>query len=127
MVFAALKGLVMAIFPFPDCVLSVLNPGSNTPFCRRIVALLLPMFATEIMLAIIPTLNAFSCNLRTRSFNNFLFQVIQIPTAYLFGLVLDKLPLARPKRGLVALGISFSVTLVGWVRTSPYLLQYGWC
>lgn len=77
--------------------------------------LILPMFATDLTLGLIPTLNAHSCNLRTRSLNNLLYWGIQIPTTLIYGMVLDNDKYVRRTRGLIGLAINVLVSVVGWV------------
>jgi hypothetical protein len=81
---------------------------------RRIVALIVPMIATEMSSALIPTLSAYSFNLRTRSLNSVLFWAIQIPATFLYGLVLDNSRFRRRIRGLTALGIALVMAIISW-------------
>ncbi|KPI45554.1 uncharacterized protein AB675_812 [Cyphellophora attinorum] len=80
----------------------------------RILMLLLPLFSTEITLGLIPTLNAHSCNLRTRSLNNLIYWAIQIPSALFFSQVLDNHRLTRRMRGMTALSINVILSVLGW-------------
>ncbi|QKX56317.1 uncharacterized protein TRUGW13939_03418 [Talaromyces rugulosus] len=80
----------------------------------RIVALIVPMIATEMSSALIPTLSAYSFNLRTRSLNNVLFWAIQIPATFLYGLVLDNSRFRRRIRGLTALSIALVMVIISW-------------
>ncbi|KAH8694312.1 membrane transporter [Talaromyces proteolyticus] len=87
----------------------------------RIVALIVPMIATEMSSALIPTLSAYSFNLRTRSLNGVLFWAIQIPATFLYGLVLDNSRFRRRVRGLTALSIALVMVIISW--TLSFIIQ----
>ncbi|KAJ6140022.1 membrane transporter [Penicillium samsonianum] len=80
----------------------------------RIVALIIPMIATEMSSALIPTLSAYTFNLRTRSLNSVIFWAVQIPSTLLYGLVLDNNRFARRARGLMALTIALVIVVISW-------------
>jgi hypothetical protein len=81
---------------------------------RKIVALIVPMIATEMSSALIPTLSAYTFNLRTRSLNSVLFWAVQIPATFLYGLVLDNDRFSRRVRGIMALTIAVVIVAVSW-------------
>lgn len=64
--------------------------------------------------ALIPTLSAYSFNLRTRSLNSVLFWAIQIPSTFLFGCVLDNNRFSRRIRGFTALTLALAFVIVSW-------------
>lgn len=83
------------------------------------------MAATEMSSALIPTLSAYSFNLRTRSLNSVLFWGIQIPSTFIFGLILDNKRLRRRLRGVMALTISLVIVAASWGLTIGVQLKYG--
>jgi hypothetical protein len=91
----------------------------------KIVLLIIPMAATEMSSALIPTLSAYSFNLRTRSLNSVLFWGIQIPSTFLFGLVLDNKRFRRRIRGVMALTISLLIVLASWALTIGVQVKYN--
>lgn len=64
--------------------------------------------------ALIPTLSAYTFNLRTRSLNSVIFWAVQIPSTLLYGLVLDNNRFARRARGLMALTIALVIVVISW-------------
>lgn len=91
----------------------------------KIICLVIPLFVSEMCLAVVTTLNGYYFNLRTRSLNNVLFQFIMIPTAILLSLVLDgKLVKSRRNRGLLvvcAVGLitmGAAAGLVAWEKVN---------
>lgn len=91
----------------------------------RIVLLIVPVFATEMSLALIPTLSAFSLNLRSRSLNNVVFWVIQIPSPFLFGAILDNRKFQRRIRGLIGLSIAFVIVIIAWALVISIQVKYN--
>lgn len=83
------------------------------------------MAATEMSSALIPTLSAYSFNLRTRSLNSVLFWGIQIPTTFLFGLILDNKRFRRRIRGIMALTVSLIIVIASWGITIGVQVKYG--
>ncbi|KAH0334983.1 membrane transporter, partial [Aureobasidium melanogenum] len=80
----------------------------------RIVLLIIPMFATEMSSSLIPTISAYSFNLRTRSLNSVIFWGVQIPSTLAFGWVLDNDKFKRRMRGIMALSISCLIVILSW-------------
>ena len=72
------------------------------------------MFATEMSLALVPTLSAFAFNLRTRGLNNVIFWAVQMPATFIFGIVLDNKKFSRRARGLMGLAIVSILVIVAW-------------
>ncbi|KAF7556673.1 hypothetical protein G7Z17_g1267 [Cylindrodendrum hubeiense] len=91
----------------------------------RVVLLIVPMAATEMSSALIPTLTAHAFNLRTRSLSALINWTIQIPATLLFGLVLDNKRYARRIRGTMGLTISFVIVLIGWGLALSFQIKYG--
>ncbi|OKP11996.1 hypothetical protein PENSUB_2459 [Penicillium subrubescens] len=87
---------------------------SSAIVLSKIVALIVPMIATEMSSALIPTLSAYTFNLRTRSLNSVLFWAVQIPATLLYGLVLDNDRFSRRVRGIMALTIAVVIVAVSW-------------
>ncbi|RDW90964.1 putative membrane transporter protein [Coleophoma crateriformis] len=88
----------------------------------KIVILLPAMFVGEMCLALVSSINAYYFNLRTRTLNNLLFQVIMIPAPICLALIMDNPRIAsRRTKGLlgaVSMGIiTLAATggLLGWV------------
>ena len=92
---------------------------------RKIVLLIIPMAATEMSSALIPTISAYSFNLRTRALNGVLFWAIQIPSTFLFGLVLDNKRFSRRVRGMMALTISLAIVMTSWGLTIGVQIKHG--
>ncbi|KAI1319763.1 hypothetical protein EDD11_003148 [Mortierella claussenii] len=70
--------------------------------------------------------NGFSFNIRTRSLNSIIFWVAQIIGALLIGILLDRLPMKRPKRavlGLLVVALLFNAT---WVGALMMQLKHNW-
>ncbi|ORZ16007.1 major facilitator superfamily domain-containing protein [Lobosporangium transversale] len=75
--------------------------------------------------------NGFTFNIRTRSLNSIIFWVAQILGALIIGMLLDRLPMKRPRRallGLLVVAILFNSTWIGallmqhkynWERRAP--------
>lgn len=91
---------------------------------RKIVALIVPMIATEMSSALIPTLSAYAFNLRTRSLNSVIFWAVQIPSTFLYSLVLDNNRFSRRVRGIMALTIAASVVVVSWALALKIQVQH---
>ncbi|KAJ6438094.1 hypothetical protein O9K51_08683 [Purpureocillium lavendulum] len=102
----------------------------------RVVMLIVPMAATEMSSALIPTLTAHAFNLRTRSLSALMNWTIQIPATLLFGLILDNKRFARPYIEyffvIFFTGIAYAIDqmMVMWVMSAlsnePKLLaRYG--
>jgi hypothetical protein len=89
---------------------------------RRILIMLPAFFSVEAFVVLQSSLNAYTYNLRTRSLNNILVNVIQFPFAFgLAYLVLDNERLgSRKRRGLIA--VSFDAI---WI-TGTYIAQTVW-
>lgn len=85
----------------------------NVPF-RRIVSLIIPMAATEMSQSLIPTLNAYSFNLRTRSLNSVIYWLVQIPATFIYGAILDNTRFPRRVRGLMALTVGAIIVIANW-------------
>ncbi|KAJ5438518.1 membrane transporter [Penicillium daleae] len=90
----------------------------------KIVALIVPMIATEMSSALIPTLSAYAFNLRTRSLNSVIFWAVQIPSTFLYSLVLDNNRFSRRVRGIMALTIAASVVVVSWALALKIQVQH---
>lgn len=90
----------------------------------RILLLIIPMFATEMSLALVPTLSAFALNLRSRSLINVLFWVVQIPSTLIFGAILDNKKFRRRTRGLIALSVAFFIIVGAWAIVVAVQVKY---
>jgi hypothetical protein len=88
----------------------------------RILILLPAFFSVEAFVVFQSSLNAYAYNLRTRSLNNILINIIQFPFAFgLAYLILDNERLgSRKRRGLIA--VSFNAV---WI-TGTYIAQTIW-
>ncbi|KAF5598145.1 hypothetical protein FPANT_3909 [Fusarium pseudoanthophilum] len=91
----------------------------------RVLLLIMPMVATEMSSALIPTLTAHAFNLRTRSLSALINWTIQIPATLLFGLVLDNERYTRRIRGIMGLTICSVVVLIGWGLTLAFQIKYN--
>ncbi|THX36900.1 hypothetical protein D6D10_06291 [Aureobasidium pullulans] len=91
----------------------------------KIVLLIIPMFATEMSSSLIPTISAYSFNLRTRSLNSVIFWGVQIPSTFLFGMVLDNDRFNRRVRGTIALVICSITVLISWILTIVVQVRHG--
>ena len=89
------------------------------------MALIIPMAATEMSSALIPTLSAYSFNLRTRSLNSVLFWAVQIPATFLFSIILDNSKFRRRTRGVIALTVSLIIVLASWALTIAVQVKHG--
>ncbi|OAA71716.1 hypothetical protein LEL_08951 [Akanthomyces lecanii RCEF 1005] len=98
---------------------------ASATLVRRIVALIIPMAATEMSSALIPTLSAYSFNLRTRSLNSVLFWAVQIPATFLFSIILDNSKFRRRTRGVIALTVSLIIVLASWALTIAVQVKHG--
>ncbi|RFU33869.1 hypothetical protein B7463_g2471, partial [Scytalidium lignicola] len=90
----------------------------------KIIILLPAMFAGEMVLAPTSSINGYYFNLRTRSLNNLLFNVIMIPSPLLLGYLMDHPKIeSRRTRGLLgvtAIGVITMASLsglLGWIIT----------
>ncbi|KAG0649923.1 hypothetical protein D0Z07_4073 [Hyphodiscus hymeniophilus] len=90
----------------------------------KIIILLPAMFAAEMCLAPVSSINGYYFNLRTRSLNNLLFNFIMIPAPLCFSYVMDTPRLgSRRNRGFAAVSILGAITigalvgLLGWIIT----------
>ncbi|KAH6879426.1 hypothetical protein B0T10DRAFT_464470 [Thelonectria olida] len=90
----------------------------------RILLLIVPMAATEMSSALIPTLTAHPFNLRTRSLSALINWTIQIPAMVLFGLVLDNKRYTCRVRGAMDLTISCVIVLIGWGLTLAFQIKH---
>jgi hypothetical protein len=91
----------------------------------KIMMLLIPMFCTEITMSFVPTIYAYTFYLRIRSLNNVLYDVVQIPTCFLFVRVLDDTIFRRRILGMIGLSISPTLILTGWVVTLVMVKKYN--
>lgn len=89
------------------------------------MALIIPMAATEMSSALIPTLSAYSFNLRTRSLNSVLFWGVQIPATFLFSIILDNSKFRRRTRGVIALTVSLVIVVASWALTIAVQVKHG--
>jgi hypothetical protein len=87
--------------------------------------MLLPMFATEIQLGLIPTLNGYLFNLRSRSLNDLLWTGIQLPTCYIAAKILDNERYRRKVRGYVGIGIATITFSVGYILVLVQIKHYN--
>jgi hypothetical protein len=96
--------------------------GLSSLFTDGHIAIMLPaFFAAEIFVVLQSSLNAYSYNLRTRSLNIVLTNIVQIPFAFGVGYVLDNERLgSRRRRGLFV--VTFDAV---WV-TGTYIAQTIW-
>ncbi|KAJ9145453.1 Membrane transporter protein [Pleurostoma richardsiae] len=88
----------------------------------KIIILIPAMFVGEMNLAVTSSINAFYFNLRTRSLNNLLFQVIMIPAPICLAMIMDNPRIAsRRTKGLIGTAVVGVITmattagLLGWV------------
>ena len=87
----------------------------------RIVIMILPCFTAEMFFPFQASMNAYAFNLRTRTLNSLLNNLIQIPVTMLMGLLLDSERLgSRKKRAL--LGVAIDAV---WI-TGSYIAQTAW-
>ncbi|ETS75937.1 hypothetical protein PFICI_12881 [Pestalotiopsis fici W106-1] len=90
--------------------------------------LLLPAFFTpEAFIVLQSSLNAYAFNLRTRSLNNFLNYIFQIPSALFVGyFILDNNRLgSRRRRGLLAIGFNSTLILGTYVALTIWLHSWN--
>lgn len=88
---------------------------------RRILLLIPCMFAPEMFFPFQASMNAYAFNLRTRTLNSLLNNLIQIPTCLLLGWIFDNEKFgSRKRRALV--GIAFVSV---WI-TAAYVAQTTW-
>jgi hypothetical protein len=87
----------------------------------RVMLLIPAFFSAEVFLVLQSSLNAYAYNLRTRSLNNVLTNIFQIPFTFFVGYILDSKKLgSRKTRGLTA------VTFVAVWVTGTYIAQTIW-
>ncbi|UNI18402.1 hypothetical protein JDV02_004673 [Purpureocillium takamizusanense] len=87
----------------------------------RILILMPTFFVPEMFLPFQSSMNAYAFNLRTRTLNSLLNNLIQIPITLFMGLLLDSSRIkSRKKRTL--LGITFEAI---WI-TAAYIAQSIW-
>ncbi|KAF5556146.1 hypothetical protein FMEXI_1279 [Fusarium mexicanum] len=91
---------------------------------RRVVLLIIPMAATEMSSALIPTLTAHAFNLRTRSLSALVNWTVQIPATLIFGLILDNKRYSRRVRGATGLMVSCVIVLIGWGLTLSFQIKH---
>lgn len=87
----------------------------------RVVAMIIPCFTAEMFFPFQASMNAYAFNLRTRTLNSLLNNLIQIPVTMLVGYILDSEGLgSRKKRALM--GVTFDAV---WI-TGTYIAQTAW-
>ncbi|KAL1301939.1 hypothetical protein AAFC00_002398 [Neodothiora populina] len=115
------EGTHLAIFHQPSIkeeIVGILHVLAD----KRVIFLLPAMFVAEMCLALISSVNGFYFNLRTRSLNNLLFQVIMIPTPMALAWIIDNKRLSsRRMKGFLGSRIMGLITvgatagLLGWI------------
>jgi hypothetical protein len=87
----------------------------------RVLIMIPAYFTPEVSLVMSSSFNAYAYNLRTRSLNNFLVHLIQIPLALIMGWILDNERFGRRRtRALIAITID-----TVWI-TGVYIAQTIW-
>ncbi|KAH8699180.1 membrane transporter [Talaromyces proteolyticus] len=106
-------GTHLAVFTAPDFRTEVLGCFELLKDWR-IVSLIIPMAATEMSQSLIPTLSAYSFNLRTRSLNSVIYWLVQIPATFVYSTILDNTRFQRRVRGLMALTVGAIIVIANW-------------
>ena len=117
---AVLSSLRIGIGSIP-----VISPSLLTLTRRRILVLIVPMAATEMSQSLIPTLSAYAFNLRTRSLNSVIYWLVQIPSTFLYGAILDNTRFRRRTRGLMGLSIGLVIVMANWGLVLGLQLKYN--
>jgi hypothetical protein len=96
--------------------------GFAALFCDWRILLMMPVFfCPELFLVLQSSINAYAYSLRTRSLNNVLTNLVQIPFTLLVGFILDNEKLgSRSRRGMIA--VAFDAIFV----TGTYIAQTIW-
>ncbi|KAL8704647.1 MAG: hypothetical protein Q9201_002181 [Fulgogasparrea decipioides] len=90
----------------------------------RLLALGVPMLASEVPIIVSSSLNSLYFNIRTRSLNSLMFNVMQIVGAIWIGLMLDSWKIAsRRTRGVVTVATVALVVIAGWVGLTVWLYR----
>ncbi|KAL8912808.1 MAG: hypothetical protein Q9171_002266 [Xanthocarpia ochracea] len=90
----------------------------------RLLAMFIPMFASEVPIIVLSSLNSLYFNIRTRSLNSLMFNVMQIVGAIWIGLMLDNWKIAsRRTRGVVTVTAVAVVVIAGWIGLTVWLYR----
>lgn len=107
----------------------------------RLLAMFVPMFASEVPIIVLSSLNckcttipsavivltaveALYFNIRTRSLNSLMFNVMQIIGAIWIGLMLDSWRIAsRRTRGIVTVAVVATMVIAGWIGLTVWLYK----
>jgi len=87
----------------------------------RIIIMIPTFFTPGLFFPLQASMNAYACNLRTRSLNSVLTSAIQVPTTFAMGYILDNEKLGRRRtRAFIGIGID-----AVWI-TGAYIAQTIW-
>ncbi|KAL8720880.1 MAG: hypothetical protein Q9225_002325 [Loekoesia sp. 1 TL-2023] len=90
----------------------------------RLLAMFVPMFASEVPIIVLSSLNSLYFNIRTRSLNSLMFNMMQIVGAVWIGLMLDNWKIAsRRTRGVVTVATVAAVVIAGWIGLTVWLYR----
>ncbi|KAL8989125.1 MAG: hypothetical protein Q9177_001923 [Variospora cf. flavescens] len=90
----------------------------------RLLAMFIPMFASEVPIIVLSSLNSLYFNIRTRSLNSLMFNVMQIVGAIWIGLMLDNWKIAsRRTRGVVTVTAVAVIVIAGWIGLTVWLYR----
>ncbi|KAK8200219.1 major facilitator superfamily domain-containing protein [Phyllosticta capitalensis] len=93
---------------------------------KKIILLLPAMFVGEMCLALVSSVNAHYFNLRTRSLNNLLFQVIMIPAPLAMAWVMDNKRIkSRRKKGMMGSIMMGAITMGATVGLLIWIIVNG--
>ncbi|KAL9585314.1 MAG: hypothetical protein Q9203_004298 [Teloschistes exilis] len=90
----------------------------------RLLAMFIPMFASEVPIIVLSSLNSLYFNIRTRSLNSVMFNVMQIIGAIWIGLMLDNWKISsRRTRGVVTVTAVAVLVIAGWIGMTVWLYK----
>ncbi|KAL8738891.1 MAG: hypothetical protein Q9181_000418 [Wetmoreana brouardii] len=90
----------------------------------RLLALGIPMLASEVPIIVLSSLNSLYFNIRSRSLNSLMFNVMQIVGAIWIGLMLDSWKIAsRRTRGVVTVATVALMVIAGWVGLTVWVYR----
>ncbi|OAA55170.1 Major facilitator superfamily domain, general substrate transporter [Cordyceps fumosorosea ARSEF 2679] len=82
----------------------------------RVLAMLPVIFSCELALGILPSVNGRYFNLRTRSMNNVIFYLVQLPASVGCAYLTDRSPFRRRRdRGYLSVSILGAFVFAGWI------------
>lgn len=107
-------GTALAVFKVPTMreELAAMGEACQTP---QILLMLLPLFVAESYLSPHSSFNSYTFTLRTRTLNNLLYWLIQIPAGYVHSRIADSRRMSRRTRALVLTTFVGVIVFAGFI------------